>query len=371
MVQTEARNASLNDLANLLKEQHASKLDVVAGAGAIRSLQGAIYLKGVDAEIDLDGVTPTEAAFQPTTVFDEGVADKLGIPLPYVRRLRAEFPTLLDSNVNGWLERDGRSFLVRCFRGGDGGVGIARALLSDRFKVMDNLDVLMAGLDGVKQANVEVDIIRCDLSERQMHVVVSAPDVVAYAPQFLANYRSPFDGARGADDPRVAAGFKISNSETGGGAFSIVPWIQVKVCSNGMTVERDIMRNVHLGGRMEEGVIRWSEETMAKTLELVTSRTKDAVATFLDVDYVSKAVAWIEERSEKPVEKPVETIQTIGKKLAFTDQAQAHILDHFIKGGDTSAGGLVNAVTSYAQTVESPDAANELEAVALRVLDLV
>ena len=34
--------------------------------------------------------------------------------------------------------------------------GVARALLSDSYKVIDNLDALMATLDGIRQAGVEV-----------------------------------------------------------------------------------------------------------------------------------------------------------------------------------------------------------------------
>ena len=51
-------------------------------------------------------------------------------------------------------EPDARNFLVRCFRGDPGQPGVARALLSDSYKVMDNFDLLLAVLDGVTQAGV-------------------------------------------------------------------------------------------------------------------------------------------------------------------------------------------------------------------------
>lgn len=55
MVQTTIRNAGLDDLAKLLQEQHARKLDVVAPATAIRSQAGQIVLAGTDAELTDDG----------------------------------------------------------------------------------------------------------------------------------------------------------------------------------------------------------------------------------------------------------------------------------------------------------------------------
>lgn len=62
-------------------------------------------------------------------------------------------------------------------------------------------------------------------------------------------------------NPVVFAGFVISNSETGHGSFSIIPQITIQVCDNGMTFTRDAMREVHLGGRLQDGVIRWSSDT--------------------------------------------------------------------------------------------------------------
>ena len=53
--------------------------------------------------------------------------------------------------MNGWLDGDDRRFLLRCLRPGDrGGGGAARAFLSDGYKIIDNLDVLLAALDGVR-----------------------------------------------------------------------------------------------------------------------------------------------------------------------------------------------------------------------------
>ena len=55
----------------------------------------------------------------------------------------------------------------------------------------------------------------------------------------------------------VFAGFVITNSETGCGAFSLTPRLVVQVCRNGMTITRDAMRVVHLGERLDQGVVTW------------------------------------------------------------------------------------------------------------------
>ena len=119
-----------------------------------------------------------------------------------------------------------------------------------------------------------------------MYVRVVCEQVRVLAPALLAGYRSPFTGASGADNPVVFAGFVITNSETGCGAFTLTPRLVVQVCRNGMTITRDAMRAVHLGERLDEGVVTWSGNTQDKTLALITAKTTDAVATFLDPRYV-------------------------------------------------------------------------------------
>jgi hypothetical protein len=45
-------------------------------------------------------------------------------------------------------------------------------------------------------------------------------------------------------------------------------------------------------------------------------------------------------------------------------------MSHFIKGGDSTAGGILHAVTSLAQTLPDADTAHDLETAALRALDI-
>jgi hypothetical protein len=367
-----ARNATLADLAALLRDQQARKVDIVASAAAIHADGGRLVVEDTAPVIGPDGVTMTSGAYTPTDVCDQGVADKLGIPGAYLRRLREHKPHLYDANVNGWLDGDDRKFLLRGLRGDgpDGGSGVARAFLSDGYKIIDNVDVLMAALDGVRQSGTPVEVDGCDLTERRMYVRVVCEQVRALAPALLAGYRSPFTGAAGADNPVVFAGFVITNSETGCGAFSLIPRLVVEICRNGMTMSRDAMRAVHLGERLDEGIVSWSDNTKDKTLALITAKTTDAVAAFLEPGYVERAVRQIEKEAGHPVADPAEAVRAVSQRLRFTDAQQADILSHFIRGGDVTAGGVMHAVTSVAQTIPDADTAHDMEAAALRALEI-
>ena len=380
-IQTEVRNADLPDLVDMLKAQSDCRYDVVVPASQIEMIGGDLIVKGGAARVTDDGVTTDDARLVPTPIFDEGVAARFDIPLKYVRTLRSRVEadvddyrrgTIYDRNVNYWLAANpNKRHLVRGFRTDDADEpGIARALLSDRYRTIDNYDVLMATLTGVRAAGVEVNIDGGDLSDRRMSLRLTCPEVTAYADEILGGYRSPFTGETGSDNPTVFAGLVVKNSETGGGAFTIVPRIVVQVCNNGLQMTKDAMRAVHLGGKLDDGVVRWSDDTQQHELSLITSKARDAVATFLDVDYMRTKIEELQELAGVEVTRPADTIQRVSKKAGWAETEQDEILSHFIRGGQTTALGVAQAVTAYAQTVESIDRQDELETTAILAAEL-
>lgn len=203
-----------------------------------------------------------------------------------------------------------------------------------------------------------------------MYVRVRSEAVDAMAPTLLGDYRSPYTGARGADNPTVFAGFVVSNSETGCGAFTITPRLVVQICNNGMTLTADALRAIHLGTRLEQGPIRWTTDTQHRATELVTAQARDAVNAFLNVDYVRRQIAQLERHAVAPIADPAAAVEHVSCQLRFTEDQQATILAHFIKGGDSSAGGVLHAVTSAAQTLTDADTAHDMENLAVRAMHL-
>jgi hypothetical protein len=388
------RNATLADMVAILRHQRVRRLDVVVPASAIHAHEGNLIISDTVQEMTEAGVTSAAGTYRPTKVADEGISAKLGINLAYLRKLRDERPDLWDANVNGWLHGndlagippDNRQFLLRLFQAEGDNIGVARALLSDSYKVIDTLDALMATLDGIRQAGTDVEFDGLDLTERRLYARVVAPQIRAYAPALLAGYRSPFGGeiympgrnwtpeqARQAaareghgyqpgSEPILFAGFVVSNSEVGDGAWSITPRIVAEICGNGLQITADVARAVHLGSRHEEGVVRYTADTQDKELALITARARDAVATFLSPAYLQAKITEIERKAGAPVTRPEETVRQVAKAARFSDEMADAILAHFIRGGQITAGGIMQAVTSVAQTVDDADIAADLEA---------
>jgi len=381
------RGAELAVLAQALNDQRTRSVDVVAPAKKLTCSLGAICVDGVDPVVGEEGVTVVNGAYTPTRVGDEGLSQNLGIPLNYLRRMREHNIALYDANVDGWLHRDDRSFLLRLLTHRDGPnpddtSGVLRAVLSTSYRCIDHFDVLLAALKGLTDAGVTDPIIDADLTERRMVVRVSTPDIAIHAPALLEGYRSPWGGqdVGGAWTPeRVArvtqrehkeiedggdvvfAGFVISNSETGNGAFSLTPRLTVKVCTNGLLITADAERSVHLGARMEDGRVPWSDRTARKNLDLITSQTTDAVREFLTPDYVRQAVSTLEAIAGIPVVDADAVITAVAKKLSFSEADQKAILACYIRGGQMTCGGIMQAVTAAAQTLADGDAAWEME----------
>ncbi|MFJ2629323.1 DUF932 domain-containing protein [Streptomyces sp. NPDC087532] len=297
-------------MVSLLRAQRGSKVDIITSAADLRMVGGMLRIAGGPTAITANGVGRAEALLLPTEVLDEQAGAKLGIPVGYLKKTRREQIGLYDANINGWLASEPtRKFMVRTLQDRSRGTGVARALMSDKYKVMDSLDVLIAALNGVHQAGHPAEVTSCDLSDRRMYVRIEAPQVVVAARELLKDYRSPFSGQTGSELPEVHAGLVITNSEVGCGAVRIVPRAVFRVCRNGMTIEKDTMQAVHVGARMEEGTIDWSVATQTKELELITSKTADAVAHFLSHDYVERIIESVTEQAATELNDPGSTVK--------------------------------------------------------------
>ncbi|MEV4130339.1 hypothetical protein [Nocardia sp. NPDC049707] len=318
-IATCVRHAELGDLVGLLNVQQAAKLDVVAPASALRASDGLLQLSGVEPVLDERGFTLVDGLYRPTAAADSHLGSKLKIPVGFLKWLREESRTdLYDGNVNGLLHGcddprlpstgDDRSFLLRLFTSGvPDEPGILRAVLSDRYGIIDNLDVLTAVLEGIRQADADVSVRSCDLTESSMHCKVYSPKVRALAPGFLANYRTPFanpdleaerrratgeldrwrpvaaregHGYRPGSEPIVFAGFRFSNSEIGHHAVTLKPELMVEICGNGLTLPMFAYTKRHIGDRLEVGG-SWSQDTYRKRLAVITAETRDKVAEWL------------------------------------------------------------------------------------------
>ncbi|XVV39341.1 hypothetical protein ACQPXT_40605 [Streptomyces sp. CA-100214] len=128
--------------------------------------------------------------------------------------------------------------MLRAFTSENGpgmpGEGVARALLSDSYKLMDNFDMLRPRWTASSRPDTPPRS-RVRPHRPAQCTCASSPNRRRPARTRLRGYRSPFDGRSGDELPMISAGFVITNSEVGAGAYTITPRAVIQVCRNGLT----------------------------------------------------------------------------------------------------------------------------------------
>lgn len=369
------RGIDMPTLINVLQDNESRKLDLVVPTNSIALRNGYLMIEGQEVILGEDGVTDPNGQYTTAHIVDQNLADLFGIPVRYLRRMRAEKVSLLDLNVNAWAaDADGTS-LLRILQGTDvnnpDSVGLVRAILSSKYGFRDHLDTVMAFLQGLRAAGLDAsNITGIDLSGERLYISVNVPQIAIDAKELVKGYRSPFSGQSGEDLPLMNAGLVFTNSEVGRGAFQILPKALLQVCTNGLTRAVDGFRKVHIGGRLQEGSVNWSTETVDAANAFVQAQVKDAVASFLSEGYLENLRDDLLRDAGVEIKDVVKTIEVVAKKLQYTAAEQDAILADFIKGGQVTSGGVLNAVTSVAQRIEDPDRAFDFNNTAIDAMKI-
>ena len=121
-----------------LNRQNKAKQDFISPAQGMR-------LREDGRTFEINHLTSNQQeVFGTTSLFHRQVASALGIPAKYYDLMQAQKPTLLAENVNAWFGDKTNSYMVRSMDYGTGQV--ARALLSERYRRIDNMEIASAVL---------------------------------------------------------------------------------------------------------------------------------------------------------------------------------------------------------------------------------
>lgn len=185
-----------------LNRQNKAKQDFISPAQGMRLRED-----GHTFEIN-HLTTNQQEVFGTTSLFHRQVASALGIPAKYYDLMQAQKPELLAENVNSWFADKPGSYMVRSMDYGAGQV--ARALLSERYRRIDNMEIATSVLP-LFAGNDQYEVMSCEVTENRLYLKV-------------VNHRLEMEVRRG---DIVQAGVIISNSEVGLGAVSIQRWCTV------------------------------------------------------------------------------------------------------------------------------------------------
>lgn len=273
----------------------------------------------------------------PLTQWAHGqLSDKVQIPQKYYgRMIEAKNFDLLADNVNAWLPTEDK----RMIRILDGNI---RAILSDRYRVLDNYDLVFLALDEFAKAGA--DIHKLNLTESHLFVK-------AVTPKLRGEIR-PGDIVQG--------GLIIKNSEVGASRFAVEPFVLRLKCTNGLVISQGYSR-VHLGKRKEEGEFSWSSETINLENQAIWSAVRDVIQQTFDPASFAAVVEKLKNNADTPVKEPVQAVSNVVTAIGLTEATKEMLLKNFLEEKDYTQWGMTNALTATARQFPAPDDQVNLE----------
>lgn len=243
------------------------------------------------------------------------LADKLKIPFAYFERMRAEQPALLDRNVNTWLQGDAERRMIRTLD------GTVRAVLSERYRRLDNFDLAESVLPVLQQLP-EVVFESVELTETRMYLKCVTP-------------RLTYEMAPG---DIVQAGVVVSNSETGQGTLSVQPLLFRLVCRNGLIAADSSLRKTHVGralGNDEEALTVFRDDTMRADDKAFFLKVRDVVQAAVTEATFRQTAQKLQRTLNIPlVGNPVRTVEVLAQRYLLNDTERSGVLRHLITEGD-------------------------------------
>jgi hypothetical protein len=352
---------SLQDLAAELQRQAESRKDFIAAQGAVEAVvvDDSVRIAGLP---QLDPVTITPYAHGQ-------LAQHLGIPKAYYDRMATEEPALLAANVNAWFKRDAGN--KRMLRTLDGRV---RAVLSPKFRALDNFDLAQAVLPTLIEKKIQ--IVSSELTETRMYIKGILPELSDDLPEGLAfgtGHNAVATYGRGPDRGKLVAAIVISNSDIGAGTLRVEPSVFTTWCTNLAIMMQAAMKKYHAGRRNDADGDSWEvfhDDTRRADDAAFWLKVRDITMAAFDEVQFRNAIAQIRKTAETPIENDdlPTVVELAVEQLALPPATNTGILKALAAGGDLTQWGLSSAITRVAGDTPDYEMATLLERAGGQVL---
>lgn len=342
------KGLSLTELAQKVETQTASAQDYVAPTS---NLDMVIVGEGETSNVALH--LENQGFYDIQEQAHNQIASKLQIPTRYYNKMLAQSPELLVENTNHWLAESKTKSMIRT-RDGE-----ARAILSDRYRRIDNDTILMASLQAMETQKQAV-LLSSEVTDRKMYMKVLFPELEAEIKK----------------GDIVRPGVVISNSEVGAGALNVQGFFYRDYCTNGCVFGRnDIFsyKRTHLGGRLIEGadykII--SDEAIENDNEAMMLSVRDTMGALSDERFLVEMAGKLRQAADTTAMiNPERGIEILAREVGLSDKERQQALINLIQDRDYTKWGALNAVTKLANDVPSYDRASELENIGTKILEI-
>ncbi len=329
-----------------------------------------VLQKGRKSEVDL----PEPYVYEPgykgpvlerlevTDHAHQQIAGRLQIPWKFYHRMLNDHKDIVIDAVNKLFEREPGTRLLRTMD------NKLRAFLSNRYKRIDNDQVLGAALPEIVKGDLETTLLSSQVTDRNLYLKVL----------FTGEEMKQQVGiTRDGKPDIVKPGFCLKNSEIGTGAMSISAFFFRDFCYNGCVfgmTDAFQYKRAHLGGALIEGTAFEVMSDKSKKLEdeVILSQVTDVMHAIATPEFVNQMGDKLRElRSGQTIENPVPAIELLAKEHGLVQTEQDQVLQNLIEDRDYSRWGVVNAVTKVANSeVVDYDRASDLESLGGKLIDI-
>ena len=277
------------------------------------------------------------------------IGQRAGIDSRTMQRLQQGYPSQFDSVINAIWQKEPKNTMVRTFMDSDTG-GIARAVLSDKFKTFDNTNLLQSAIPQLMESEAQWKVVNADVTDKRLYLRLKS-DVITG------------EGANKGD--LMASGIGLSNSEVGAGSVQVYQMYWTLACLNGMQTENR-HRQSHITSSQADGdtwkmLTSEAKDADNRALEL---KVRDLVAGYTSRDSFDEVIDQMKKAGEDVIEGSVNNaVDNLGKVINLTKKETSSVLDGLMAtigqegyaGNPVTRATMINAVTNVANSVHADE----------------
>jgi Domain of unknown function (DUF932) len=343
---------TLDQMALELQRRQDVKRDFIADTRQLVVMTSSADAKGVPfLSMELPKTeTPITLALGET--FRKQMAGHFKVPTDYAERIVTAYPALYADTFNTFLGAQPSRQMIRTLD------ARARAFLSDRFRTLDDYDLVEAVLPEIHK-HKDIRIESSQFTESRFYLKAVFPRIETEVK---------------VGDP-VQIGLVVSNSEVGAGALQVLPMVYRLICKNGMTSSDYGQRRYHVGKRAsaEEAAFElYSDDTRRLDDAAFFAKVRDTVRGVLTREVLEALTQKMRDATEQKLEGTniQAAVEVTARKFGYGERTAGGILRHLIEGHDLTRYGLMNAITRQSQDEADYDLATRMEMDGARIVEL-
>ena len=353
----ENSNGQLLDLMQKVKDQAKRSKDFIASTNAlqIQTLNKDGSLADDSEQSKFSRIVVEREDGEPTYMYNANdvalsqIGQRAGIDSRTMQRLQQGYPTQFDSVINAIWQKEPKNTMIRTFMDTDTH-GIARAVLSDKFKTFDNTNLLNSAIPQLMESKAQWKVVNADVTDKRLYLRLKSEVITG-------------EGANKGD--LMASGIGLSNSEVGAGSVQVYQMYWTLACLNGMQTENR-HRQSHITSSQADGET-WkmlsseAKDADNKALEL---KVRDLVAGYTSRESFDEVIDKMKTAGQDVIEGSVNNaVDNLGKVINLTKKETASVLDGLMAtigqegyaGNAISRATMINAVTNVANRVDADE----------------